>query len=337
MFNNSTQAKAGAGNFGACCKSSCSRLLVCMFCILSFTSCESNKPPTPLTIVVGSWYGFYPLYYAIEQGLDHKHQLRLKILEPSNIFNLRRSYLRDEVDAAATSMLEFSNANILSNQALSPVIITDFSAGGDVIVAHKSLKNADALRGKRIAVPSQGIGSYFMSLTFEDSDPFKYFTQIIIPETECEQAFQHEQIDACVTYPPLSTHLLANDNLHLVTSSEAFPNQIFDLLWAKPHVGADTKAKLVNMWLEAIDVIKKDPENFYQFVAAIANVPKETVSEAMDGIILVDSDINRRLHKDGMALSASLVNACKVAKHDKCETFKTLFNEVYAGSKQVSQ
>lgn len=301
------------------------RQISLLLCVLVLSSCQPNQRLEPLTLVVGSWYGFYPLYFALEHQLDINNGMKLKILEPTNISNLRRSYLRDQVDMAATSMLEFANATSLSNQALRPVIISDYSNGGDVIIAKKSISNIDELRGKRVAVPSQGIGEYILSLVFNDASPMRFIEQHKIPETECQEAFDNGKIDACVTYPPISTYLLENDSLHVLYSTESHPGRVFDIIWAKPSVQEKTLKKVETIWFSAVEKINRNPQAFYEFVARIANVPEQSVQQAMQGIQIIDQKQHQSLLSTPQSVASDLVQACYVARAQNCEAFHQLF------------
>lgn len=299
-------------------------LFVLLF--LPIPGCFYVKPLEPVTMIVGTWYGFYPFYYAVEKGLDTKHGLKIKILEPSNISNLRRSYLREQVDFAATSMIEFTNAVYLSGERIRPVIVTDYSAGGDVVVANRSISSQRDLLDKRVAVPSNGIGEYVLSLLFDNTQPDTLITQILIPETDCAQAFEQNLIDACVTYPPISTYLLENPALHTVYSSSQHPGRIFDLVWSKPDVSTLTRDKMRTIWFETIAEIERNPDAFHQFIATIASVEKVTVEEAMNGISLVNESEFKRLTRKSDQLEVDLVTVCKVAGNRDCEQFAEAFS-----------
>ena len=292
------------------------------------TSCLSEQRLKPMTVVIGSWYGFYPFYYAEENSIDEKYGLRLKVLEPTNISNLRRSYMRHQVDFVATSMIEYTNAVSMTNQDYIPLLISDYSNGGDVIIAKKHIKTIEDLRGARVAVPFNGIGEFVMALIFNTNEPGKLFNQIPLDETDCERAFATDKIDACVTYPPISTYLLEKDTLHQIYSSKEHQGRIFDLVWVKSGVSNEDRAKLLGIWFETVALIKQDPSRYHQFVAHISNVSEASVKSAMDGIQLVDKQLFNQLleHKDSLA--KDIVAVCNVAESDDCERFTNTFSLV---------
>ncbi len=288
-------------------------------------SCQPQDRVQPVTIVIGSWYGFYPFYYAIEHGLDRQQGIRLKIVEPSNLGNFRRGYLRQQVDLGATSMIEFTNAYRMSQINLRPVVFTDYSNGGDVIIATKSIQSLADLRGARIAVPSQGIAEYILSLVFDDPVPSNHFAQLKIPEDECADAFASDLIDACVTYPPMSTYLLENTNLHQIYTTAEHPRRVFDLVWARPNVSDDLASRVRQMWFATIDRIQADPIRYYQFVAKIADVPAAAVSESMQGIELFDEAKHRAFIDEYSGRISDIITACQIAKNPDCEQFGEMF------------
>lgn len=295
-------------------------LIICAF----ISSCLPPSRLESATLVMGSWYGFFPIYYAKEHGLDKQFGLQLKVLEPSNIGNLRRSYLRSHVDFAASSTLEFTNAVNLSKLSLSPVLFTDYSNGGDVIVANKTILNTEQLVGKRVAVPAKGIGEYILSLVFDSSEPLTLIEAVSIFELECGQAFIDNKIEACVTYPPISTHLLEQKNLHLIYSSKEHPYKILDLIWAKPHVRPSTKEKFRATWFAALKKIEQNPEQFYDFVASITNTSTSSVKAAMSGIKLIDKASQKRLRDDKEVLAEHFIAMCNLVDGKNCQQFKSV-------------
>lgn len=295
--------------------------------IITLGGCQPRDRVEPLTMVVGSWYGFYPFYFAVENGLDTRHGLRLKIVEPNNVANFRRGYLRSQVDVAATSMLELTNASRMSGQRLLPIVITDYSNGGDVIVSRDSIQTIEQLRGKRIAVPSKGIAEYIMSVVFETPHPTHHFIQIQIPENECDQAFKEGTIDACVTYPPISTYLLEQPDLHSLYSTAEDPQRVFDVVWVKPSVSAEAIDSLQALWFDAVKLVKQDETAFYQFVADISEVSVTSVEASMQGIQLIGEAEFKALLDTKEQLSDDLVTACTVAGNSDCERYRALLWE----------
>ena len=293
---------------------------------LFITSCAPQNKVTPLTVVIGSWYGFYPLHFAAENGIDREHGLRLKVIEPTNVSNLRRAYLSEQADVAATSMVEFTNATSLTNKALKVLVITDYSNGGDVVIAQKHIKNIEQLNKSRIAVPSGGIGEFVLSLIFDTPMPTTKFKQQVMAETECAKAFEENAIDACVTYPPISTFLLRNSNLHQVYDSSMHPGRIFDLLWAKEHVSSLDAEKLRNTWFDTIALIERNPQAYIEFLSNITDVETKLVEKSMLGIQLVNRERFNQLIEKADSLSSDLINACKITKSKHCHQFGNSFS-----------
>ncbi|WP_395343640.1 ABC transporter substrate-binding protein [Ningiella sp. W23] len=299
--------------------------LILAFC-LSLAACQPKQSQnSPITIAIGSWYGYYPLYYASDLGIDEKYGLSIKVLEPQNISSFRRIYVNEQVDFVGTSMIEFTNAKAFTKQDIQPVLVSDFSNGGDVVIARQNIQTPEQLKGKIIAVPSNGIGEYFMSLVFDDKEPSQHFKQFIIPETACQQAFDQNTIDACVTYPPISTHLLKNPELHKVLDTSAYPGQIYDLLWSKPHVNAQQRSAIKKVWYETVAAIEADPVAYHSYIAQLADVSVSSAEEAMLGIKLVNEQDMKDMFADVDALNKRIVAACYIAQGENCEKFANAF------------
>jgi hypothetical protein len=153
----------------------------------------------------------------------------------------------------------------------------------------------------------------------------QFIMQQKLPETECQRGFEENQIDACVTYPPISTHLLENPELHTIYSSKQHPQRIFDVMWVKSDLDIETQNKFKTMWFEVIDLIANDPPAYHQFVADISSVPFDSVKNAMQGIQLVNEGMHESIMSNSDSLAQDFVTACTIARGENCQQFKHAF------------
>lgn len=170
------------------------------------------------------------------------------------------------IDFWANELPNFVNGGIDA----AAFIQTDWSRGGDAIVAGESIKTIEDLRGKKIALtqftPSHWLletalrASHLSSTEQQTIRDNLVFTQ---DAPAARSIFVAGQVDAAVTWEPDVTQALKREHSHILTSTKDFPNIIADMLVAqKTFIKQHPKAieALVRGWLDGVEEAKKNPD-----------------------------------------------------------------------------
>lgn len=291
----------------------------CLLVVVLFTSisCQPKADKLTLTGIIGSWYGFYPLYYANELGIAEKHGVDLRLIETGSALDLRRGYLKPTVHFMATSLVEVSNAFLLNQGQVTLFAITDYSNGSDVIVTRKDIANVEQLATKRIGVDSFSVGMYVLKralLKYGISDPINH---VVVGSDAYGEAFQNDLIDAAVTYPPFSSQLIKDDDLHVIYSTDEDPGKVFDTLVIKDNMAEKAEKKLWNIWFETVEKIEADPRSFADFIAEITDNSTENILSELKGMKILNEQEYLELMQDESGIRKELALACTVARDDK--------------------
>lgn len=300
------------------------KTLLIGFLSLGLSACSDEEQPTTITGIVGSWYGFYPLYFANELNIPQKHNINLKLVEAYGALDLRRSYIKDKVQFFTVSMVEVSNAYVLTDNKVELLLATDYSNGGDVIIGVNNTTSVQQLQGKRIGFDVNSISQYVLDLALTKYGVEKNYKHIIMSVDDYDTAIKEQLIDGFVSYPPFSTSYLKKyNNLNLLYSTQEDPGKVFDTLMVRSSLPEEQKVALYEIWFETIEYIKRHPEEFTAFLAKIMKQSVEKMQTELSGIQLVDE----KTYLSMIAAPTTFRNELKVAcivvgkEADLCETF----------------
>lgn len=283
-----------------------------LLCVFLLSGCFGGREEERITALVGTWYGYYPLYYAEYLQIPERYGYKLRIVEPTGILDMRRSYIHEDVDVFGVSMVEFAKAYELNKRQVDVLLASDYSAGGDVIVARKSLPDVASLNDAIIGVEANSLGVFVLGLAMdraglEDSSTKHYSdTQDYLPLLESGE------IDAAVTYPPNSTRILANGGYHVLYSTEEDPLRVFDLLAVRSDINVDKRRALQSIWYDTVDAIVDDPAAYATFIAHISSVSLTQVDVELAGIKLIDRNVAMQTEFN-QRVRADLIAACEIA------------------------
>ena len=117
----------------------------------------------------------------------------------------RKAFKYDEVDLLWTTIDAFpTEAQGLSEYNPKVVFITDWSRGGDAIVANKGINNYEDLKGKTIAVAPMTPSHTFLLWVLEQSNLTTNDVEILeVPSAiDAADAFKSKNVDAAVVWSP---------------------------------------------------------------------------------------------------------------------------------------
>lgn len=279
----------------------------------------SEAPKTTVKLGLNQWPGYEFLFLAEQKGFFKELDLNVELVQLSSLPDVQRAYVSGRIDAMASTVIESVQATLQSSRPLKVVLLTDYSNGGDVIIAKKSIENVEALRGKRVGVELGALGLFFLQKALA-----KYGMKVEevrasnVEQNEGEQALLNDEIDAFFSYPPVSLKVLENEQFHQIFSSAEIPYEIIDVVSieaSKLKQDPTIIPKLHKAWQMALDYTASNPEESYQIMADREGMSAEAFQEALSSLVTIPaSDQHKLLVKDGL-LKRSLDDACDVLKN----------------------
>jgi NitT/TauT family transport system substrate-binding protein len=276
-------------------KKSFTPLLVVTLLLLLLTACTSaaatlEPQHPPLKVEWTLWPGDYPIAIAKEKGFFEKHGVQV---EPV----LYETYSETVADLAAGKtdggiMLISDLLPIAAKAEIKAVLLTDYSAGADQVIAPKEIVTPADLKGKSLGVKLGTFGEMFVLRMLEMHHLTPGDVKLVDIDGEAVLEVMPGQIQAGHTWEPYTTQALEKD-YHVIFSSAETPGLLPDFIVFRGAVvkerPEDVRA-FVAAWLEAIAYWQANPEESNAIIAKYAGLKPEEIST--EGVKILNLEDN---------------------------------------------
>ena len=293
-------------------------LLLAMLSCLG--ACEKQEAPT-INIAVNPWPGYEFLYLAEKKGFYQKVGLNVKLLQLVSLADAQRAYLNNQVDGLASTLIEAVQIQPLGGKPLKIVMVPDYSNGGDIIIANRSVTDLTQIKGKVVGAEVSSLGIFVleralnkMALSLSD------ITLVNIEQVQGEQALLDGRIDAFVTYPPFSVAILKHERFHKVFGSEQIPREIIDTVSLSQETIKRVPGvveKLRKAWQMSVDYAKANKDEAYQFMAEREGISKEEFEDVLSDLIVLSESEQKELFESSDVLQKSVASVCETLVYVK--------------------
>jgi len=267
--------------------------------IILFSACEKPENESVLKVGISPWPGYEPFVLASKKGF-YKGNTHIRIIRfstPSESFRALRDGLIDV--AAFTADEVFHYAEVRSAPRI--FMVVDVSNGADAIIAKKSIKNLEELKGKTLGAEGSALGYYLISrsLDFAKNIKLSDIKLKTIPINDQVKAFKNGLIDAAVTYEP-SKSLLLSQGAHVLFDSSQIPNEVVDVLVTNDET-IKTKSNslkiLMDGWFKALDYINKNNTIAMKELANAEGTSVENFTKSFSEIKIASKEDNINMLK----------------------------------------
>ncbi len=265
------------------------------FLFVLLTSACSDESIDTLRVGTNVWPGYEPLYLARALGILESD--KVKLVEYPSASEVIRGFRNGNINAAALTLDE---ALLLQESGISTkiILITDFSEGGDAILAQKGISSFNELKDKAIGVEKNALGAFLLSRAIEMNQMSIEDVQIVNMEFNLhESSFLNREVEAVVTFEPIRTNLINKGANELFTSSD-IPGEIVDVLLVRtddlPQY-TDHIEHLVNSWFVAIDHLDKEPMESAKIIDLRMKIGPYEVLKSYQGLRLPGREENQNL------------------------------------------
>jgi len=252
------------------------------------------QPPTiePLQIGINTWPGYEFLYLAQEKGFYDDLGVPVKIVEYGSLNDVRSGYERGNLDIMATTLIEVLQVKSNSNRRPMVFLIADFSNGGDVIIARKPITAMKELKGLKIGADTTSLPIFVLARALEMNGlKLSDVTLVPIEQSDIEQAFMKGEIDAAVTYPPISVHLKARDDSVVVFTSAEIPGEVVDVVSVERDILKERfneVKKIIKAWGMALEYAESNPDDAFSIMAKREGISVKEFAEALGDLKTVN-------------------------------------------------
>ncbi|KAF7783688.1 NitT/TauT family transport system substrate-binding protein [Pseudoalteromonas rubra] len=266
-------------------------LLVLVFALI--VGC-SDASRTQLRVGFNLWPGYETLYLAQQKGLLADNIELVELLSATDTMD---AFRHGRIEVAALTLDE---ALLLVSEgiALKIVLIMDVSNGADAVVARAPIVELAQLKGKRIAYEQTAVGALMLHKTLDAAQlSMADVDAVHMPVNQHFRAFQSREVDAVVTFEPVTTQLV-NQHHKVIFDSAQIPGKIVDVLvvrTAQLSHHFDALQTLISAQFAALAFIKSNPETAAQLMSPRLGLQPNELLAALDGIALADMPTNRDL------------------------------------------
>jgi NitT/TauT family transport system substrate-binding protein len=250
-----------------------------LFSLLLLLSACSPPPSEPLRVAINPWPGFEYLYLAEQLKLFEAEGVQVKVLQFGSAHDSSRAYELGQVDGYCTTP-----GGVLLSRAQSPrqpqiVHVTDYSSGGDLIVAKAPIRSVAQLVGKRVGVEPGSLNSYILARALRSSGlSIEQVTLVNLGQDAMLEALQNGVIDAAVSYPPFSVPMLKQAHYQEIFTTRSIPGEVLDVIAFDASVLATRKPEIQAM-LRALEAAhayaSAHPDEANRLMAARENLTLE--------------------------------------------------------------
>lgn len=254
--------------------------------LLLLLSACSEPAKEPLRIAINSWPGYEYLYLAERLQLFADEGVQVQILQFSSLNDARRAYERGQVDGIGGTLVEVLIAKEQSERQPQVVHVSDYSNGGDLIVAHAAIDDVKQLQGKRVAIEPGTLNTFILARALNRAGlSLDQVKLVSLPQADMLNALQQGEIDATVTYPPFSIEMLRQPQLKQLFSSREIPGEVLDIIAVDAQTLSSRKddvQALLRAFEAAHTYSQTHPDEAYRIMAAREKISSEDFRNAVE-------------------------------------------------------
>ncbi len=267
--------------------------LACGVGVIFLSSC-AYRPMPMIKLAVNHWPGYEFLFLAKEKHYFEKEGVHVQLVEFTSLPDAMEAYKAGDVDGMACTMIETLLAAEQSPRQPQVFLVADYSNGGDVILARDPIQQPGELAGREVACESAHLGGYLLTRALKQHGLALGDVQIHnIDQAAMEKAFRQGEVDALVTYPPVSTRLQRDTNAHVIFSSADIPHEILDVVVADKTViekNPDAIRALSRAWGLAHTFHQTHREEAHQIMGRRIGLKPEEFALTLEDVQLVLPD-----------------------------------------------
>jgi NitT/TauT family transport system substrate-binding protein len=304
-------------------------------CLLVLAGCIPESKNPKVRIAINAWPGYEFLYLAKQKGMFAEHGLNVEIVELSTLSDVQRVYTQGRVDGFGSSIVESVQAAGVTQEPLDIVLISDFSSGGDEILAIKPIKSISDLKGKQVGVEVGTLGIYVLHTALKKYGMTLDDVNVVnVEQLNVDTSMDNREIDAVVTYSIDSIAWSQLTKYQRIFDTRETPNKVIDVISIRRDVIADQKQwveQFHQVWRQVLAFTKANPGEAYEIMAKREGVSVDEFTKALSGLKTIEQAEQVPLLKSNL-LQVNISEVCDVLKQTSAIEFEcNNINELVKG------
>jgi NitT/TauT family transport system substrate-binding protein len=293
------------------------KILSLLIGVLFLAACGDKAPEKTIRIGINPWPGYEFIYLAEQKGFFQEEGLKIELLELASLADVSRVFRQGRIDGMTSTMVEAVDIASNADDQFDIILLTDFSTGSDVIAANKPISSIAGLKGKKVGVELDLLGSFILAQALEQQGlSTNDVTMINVEQLEAEAKLLSKGIDAMVTYAPFSTHILKQDSVQAIFTTAEIPEKVIDIVVLRHGVldnATEWQQKFIKVWQRALEYAKENEGEAYRIMAEREGVTVEEFREALKGITIVGAEKQLPLMRSDL-LTTNMLKICEILK-----------------------
>lgn len=246
-----------------------------------------RDPAEPMRLAGQPWPGYEPMFLARTLGYM---PAGVELQESTTAQESIQLTYDGRVEGG---MLTLDEVLRLRDQgvALQIVLVFDVSRGADMLLARPGMRDLVSLRNQRVGIEDSTLGSLMLTLVLEKAGLQRKDVSVQpIPYDQHETAWDHNHVDALITYEPLAGRLLARGARRLL-STRQLPDAIFNVLAMRSEMldrHADKLRACLAAYFKALVYLRQNPWDAAYRVAPRLQISAEGLIDSLRGLELPD-------------------------------------------------
>ena len=240
------------------------------------------------------WPGHEPLNIARE--LNYLDQ-SIQVVEYSSTPEVHRSFQNKAIEAACITLDEALQLAQYESDVRA-ILALAISNGADALVAKPGTMSLNDLKGQRIGVQLNAVGSLILGRVLEKAAlTAQDITIVPMAPEQCDEKFLKGEVDAVVTHEPYSSRIVEAGGVALFDSSQ-MPGEIVNVLVVRAETIASNRETLTNLlqgWFRAVDLCAKDRTKAARIGAIHHGITEDRFLRSLSRLELLTAQRNLQL------------------------------------------
>lgn len=275
---------------------------LCLFVLLCCALVGCGDSSDDLRIGSNRWLGYGPLYIA--DDLRWLEPSGFQLLEYPSASGVLRAFRNGMLDAAMLTVDE--TLGLMANgHELEILLITNISAGADVVYAMPPIREPADLLGKRIGVEDSALGAFFLARVLDQAGLRRDQLDVVsLPVQEHRNAMLEGKLDAVLTFASEGPALKTLGARRLLDSRD-LPNEIIDVLVVdRQRVSPQARRRLQSLWHESLARWRQSPDYIDGVLMRRLGLDEKSLRLTREGLLMGDLALNRQFYEGGQLLKS---------------------------------
>lgn len=265
---------------------------------------EENGSSEKIVLGINDWPGSYWWLAVDELGYFEKEGVEVEVKLFSNYSDGLSALNSGKIDMFVPALADIIPAYV-SGADIKVIMVQDFSAGADGLIASADINSVEELKGKNVAIELGGSDHLFLLKCLENAGLSENDVNLVNMSTgDAANAFIGGSVDAAAIWEPsLSMAQEETGGNILATSADAEYKGLIPAVLAVNGDSLETKRdemKLVmKAWYNARDAYENNFDEFAKAVSNHAEVTPEEFKTLMDGCDVRTMEENVDAFKEG--------------------------------------